>query len=84
MVDTKKHIKFTICVKLWQHNLTIATVVKLLTKGLCSESGLHSLPFRSSRCPRLRVHSYRFLEALPATGLLLTIWHFGTCGSKTK
>ena len=40
--------------KLWQHNFTIATVVKLLTKGLCSESGLHSLPSRSSRYPRLR------------------------------
>ena len=39
--------------KLWQHNFTIATGVKLLTKGLCSESGLHSLPSRSSRCPRL-------------------------------
>ena len=37
--------------KLWQHNFTIATGVKLLTKGLCSESGLHSLPSRSSRCP---------------------------------
>ena len=31
----------------------IATVVKFLTKGLCSESGLHSLPSRSSRCPRI-------------------------------
>ena len=39
--------------KLWQHNFTIDTVVKFLTKGLCSESGLHSLPSRSSRCPRL-------------------------------
>ena len=38
--------------KLWQHNFTITTVVKLLTKGLCSESELHSLPSRSSRCPR--------------------------------
>ena len=45
-----------IYVKLWQHNFTIATVVKLLTKGLCSESGLHSLPFRSSRCLRLDLH----------------------------
>ena len=39
--------------KLWQHNFTIATVVKLLTKGLSSESGLHSLPSRSSRYPCL-------------------------------
>ena len=29
--------------KLWQHNFTIATVVKSLTKGLCLESCLHSL-----------------------------------------
>ena len=43
----------TLCgVKLWQHNFTIATVVKLLTKGLCLESGLHSPLSRSSRCPR--------------------------------
>ena len=48
----KKIIKFAICVKLWQHNFTIAAVVKFLTKGLCLESGLHSLPSRRSRCPR--------------------------------
>ena len=29
---------------------------KLLTKGLCSESGLHSLPSRSSRYPRPNPH----------------------------
>ena len=37
---------------MWQHNFTIATVVKMLTKGLCPESGLHSLPSRTSRYPR--------------------------------
>ena len=41
--------------KLWQHNFTRATIVKLLTKGLCSESGLHGLPSRSSRCPRTSI-----------------------------
>ena len=40
-------MKFAICVKLWQHNFTIATVVKLLTKGLCSESGLPSVDIKS-------------------------------------
>ena len=51
LVDTKKIMKFAMWVKLWQHNFTIATVVKFLTKGLCSESGLHSPLSRSFRCP---------------------------------
>ena len=37
MLDTKKIMKYAFCVKLWQHNFTIAIVVKLLIKGLCSE-----------------------------------------------
>ena len=34
---------------------SIVIVVKLLVHGHCSESGLHSLPSRSSRCPRCSV-----------------------------
>ena len=28
---------YALCEKLWQHNFTIAIVVKLLINGLCSE-----------------------------------------------
>ena len=45
-------MKYALCVKLCQHDFTIVIVHKLLVHGHCSESGLHSLPSRSSRCPR--------------------------------
>ena len=45
-------MKFVLCVKLCQHDFTIVIVHKLPVHGHCSESGLHSLPSRSSRCPR--------------------------------
>ena len=47
---------------MWQHNFTIATVVKLLTKCLCSESSLHSLPSRSSWCPRPSKPAYYIVD----------------------
>ena len=49
----KKIMKYALCVKLCQHNFIIVLVHKLLVHGHCSESGLHSLPSRISRCPRL-------------------------------
>ena len=49
----KKIMKYALCVKLCQQNFTIVIVHKLLVHGHCLESGLHSLPSRSSRCPRL-------------------------------
>ena len=48
-------MKYALCVKLCQHDFTIVIVHKLLIHDHCSESGLHSLPSRSSRCPRLRL-----------------------------
>ena len=45
-------MKYALCVKLCQHDFTIVIVHKLLVHGHCSESGLHSLPSRSSWCPR--------------------------------
>ena len=50
-------MKYALCVKLYQHDFTIVIVVKLLVIGHCSDSGLHSLSSRSSRCPRLIPHS---------------------------
>ena len=46
-------MKYVHCVKLCQHNFTIVIVPKLLVHGHCSDFGLHSLPSRSSRCPRI-------------------------------
>ena len=45
-------MKYALCVKLCQHDFIIVMVHKLLVHGHCSESGLHSLLSRSSRCPR--------------------------------
>ena len=50
-------MKYALCVKLCQHNFTIVIVHKLLVHGHCSESGLNSLPSRSSRCPRVRLYA---------------------------
>ena len=50
----KKIMKYALCVKLCQHDFIIVIVHKLLVHGHCSESGLHSLLSRSSRCPGLR------------------------------
>ena len=54
ILDTKKIMKYALCVTLCQHNFTIVIVHKLLVHGHCLESGLHRLPSRSSRCPRPR------------------------------
>ena len=64
--------------KLWQHNFTIATVVKLLTKGLCLESGLNSLPSRSSWCPQTTIWINQLLgwRVLCFTEILEIFKHF--------
>ena len=49
-VGPSKIMKYALCVKLCQHNLTIVIVHKLLVHGHCME---YSLPSRSSRCLRL-------------------------------
>ena len=71
--QTQKNHKICNLGELQQHNFTIATVVKLLTKGLCSESGLHSLPSRSSRYPQFMEQvlnfSYEAAQIKSANGL---------------
>ena len=55
-------LRYALCMKLCQHNFTIAIVHKLLVHGHCSESGLYSLPSISSRCPRIMLISIFFLN----------------------
>ena len=65
-------MKYALCVKLCQHYFTIVIVHKLLVHGHFSESGLHSLPSRSSRCPRMNVQKslgkleWSWLQRCPA------------------
>ena len=71
-------MKYALCVKLCQHDFTIVMVHKLPVHGHCSESGLHSLPFRSSRCPRLVSCSKVLVsEPGPIVALFLFLIIFG-------
>ena len=56
--------------KLCHHDFTIVIVQKFLVHGHCSESGLHSRPSRSSRCPRCTVVASitQFVAYLQITG----------------
>ena len=50
--------------KLCQHSFTIVIIHKLIVHGNCSESSLHSLPFRSSRCPRFNLPLIIYLKCM--------------------